>query len=154
MEQGHEPGSLRSRVRNDRNKKARMVMCHAGFVFDGLMLIGSGLVVIDRAMNECADDGADDWRGPEQPELRDRPVADEDCDAGAACGVHRAVGDRDRDQVDEREGEADGDGREALRRAFRGGSEDDHEEEGCREDFGDEAGDHRVLVRRVLAEAV
>lgn len=53
---------------------------------------------------------ADDGRDPEQLELCDGPAADEQRGAGAAGG-HREVGDRDADQVNQRQSEADGEGR-------------------------------------------
>jgi hypothetical protein len=46
-----------------------------------------------------------------------RPVADEQRHAGAARRVHRGVGDRNADQVDQRQAQADGDRREARRGA-------------------------------------
>ena len=56
-----------------------------------------------------------DRRHPEQPQLLQRPAADEQRRAGAARRVHRGVGDRDADQVDQRQAQADGDRREAGR---------------------------------------
>ena len=75
----------------------------------------SVLAAGDGAVDQRAQQGADDRRHPEQPQLRERPAADEDRHAGAARRVHRGVGHRDADQVDQRQAQADGDRREALR---------------------------------------
>ena len=58
---------------------------------------------------------ADDWRQPEHPELLERPPAHEHRRAGRPGRVHRRVGDRDADEVDERERQADGQRGEARR---------------------------------------
>ena len=77
---------------------------------------GSGLFLAgDERIDDAREDGADDRRDPEQPELREGPAADEERRAGAAGRVDREVGDRDADQVDQRQAEADGDRREARR---------------------------------------
>ena len=79
-----------------------------------------------------APSGAADQRGdPEQPELADGPAAGEEGRAGRARRVHRGVGDRDRDEVDQGERKADGEGGEALRCTPVRGAED-HEEEARR----------------------
>jgi hypothetical protein len=72
------------------------------------------------AVNGPAEQGADDRGGPEQPQLLDGPAADEKGYPGAASRVDGRVGDRDADQVDQREAHADGDGRQPLGRAFVG----------------------------------
>ncbi len=97
--------------------------------------------------DEAADDCSEDGGYPEEPELTECPASDEDRRAGAAGGVDRGVGDRDADEVDEREAEADGDGGEALGGALVGGAEDDEQEEGGEDDLDDEAGDERVAAR-------
>ena len=61
------------------------------------------------AIEHAAERAADERRDPEHPELRQRPAADEQRRAGAARRVHRGVGDRDADEVDEGQAEADGD---------------------------------------------
>jgi hypothetical protein len=70
MEQGHEPRSFRSRVSKYRDKKSPHGDAMRALFLYEVDLYGSGCrVVIDRAMDECADDGTGDWCGPEQPEL-------------------------------------------------------------------------------------
>ncbi len=49
-------------------------------------------------------------------------------DARAARRIHRGVRHRDADQVDQGQAQADGDRREALRRALVGGAQDDEQE--------------------------
>src|SRR5581483_12034607 len=71
----------------------------------------------DRSMDEARERRAGDRRDPEEPELRDRPAADEERRSRAARGIHRRVRDRDADQVDERQREPDRDPRESDRRA-------------------------------------
>jgi len=72
------------------------------------------------AVNGPAEQGADDRGDPKQPQLLDGPAADEQGDPGAASRVDGRVGDRDADQMDQREAQADGDGRQPLGRAFVG----------------------------------
>jgi len=62
-----------------------------------------------RLVDDPAEHSADDRREPEDPELLKRESADDDRRTGAARWVHGRVRHRDRDQVDERETEADGD---------------------------------------------
>ena len=79
----------------------------------------------------------------------ERPAADEQRRAGAARRIHRGVGHRDADQVDQRQAEADRDRREAARRALVGGAEDDHQEEEGHHDLGDERRGQRVAAGRM-----
>ena len=74
--------------------------------------------------------------------------------ARRARGVDRGVGDRDRDQVDQRQPETDGDRREARRCAAVGGAEDDDEEGRRQHDLGDERRHHRIAAGRQRAVAV
>ena len=74
--------------------------------------LGRGLLA-EPAVEDAAERAADQRRDPEQPELRQRPAADEQRRAGAAGRVDRGVGDRDADEVDQRQAEADGDRGEA-----------------------------------------
>ena len=66
-------------------------------------------------MDHAGHHGADDRRDPEQPELLERPAADEQRRTGAARRVHRRVGHRNADQVDQRERETDREAGEARR---------------------------------------
>ena len=56
----------------------------------------------------AADDATENRGDPEEPERLDGGPANENCHCGRAGRVHRRVGHRDRDEVDEREAEADG----------------------------------------------
>ena len=80
-------------------------------------------------INDAGQRRADDGREPEEPELLNRPAADEQRRTRAARGVDRKIRDRDADEMDEREPEADSDGREALRGALVRRAEDDQQEE-------------------------
>src|SRR5262245_33768219 len=82
----------------------------------------------DRRISATGEDRAEDGGDPEEPELLEGPAADDEGWTGAARRVDGEVRDRDTDEVDDGEAEADGDGREALRRAAIGGAEDDHKE--------------------------
>jgi hypothetical protein len=88
---------------------------------------------------------------PEEPQLLHRPAADEERRSGAACGVHRRVGNRDADQVDEGEAEPDGHARESDRSPAVRGAVDDHEEHEGHHDLRNQRGGQRVLARRVVA---
>ena len=96
--------------------------------------------------DDCSDDGSEDGRDPEEPELPEGCSVDEDCGAGAAGGIYGGVGDGDADEMDEGEAEADGDGREAFGGALVGGAEDDEEEEGGEHDFDEEAGEEGIAA--------
>src|SRR5688572_30463192 len=63
------------------------------------LLLSSGNHRIDGTGHDGADHGCE----PEKPELLQRPAADEECRAGAACGVHGEIGHGNTDQMDERE---------------------------------------------------
>src|SRR5262245_40076249 len=72
--------------------------------------------VAEPAVKSATQGPADEGRNPEKPELCQRPAADENGRAGAPGGVHRGVGDRDADKVDQDETHADRDWGEAGRR--------------------------------------
>ena len=74
----------------------------------------SGLLAADEAVGEGAGDGTDDGGDPEEPELADGPISDEDGDGGAAGRVNGGIRDGDADEVDERQPESDGQRCEAL----------------------------------------
>src|ERR1043166_4723915 len=105
---------------------------------------------VERARQNRADYGGD----PEQPELRDGPAAREYGRAGRARRVDRSVRHRDRDQVNQRQAEADGDGREALRGARVCRAEDDDRDEEGNHDFGNKTGREGIAARRGFGEAV
>jgi hypothetical protein len=90
-----------------------------------LLLLAPG----DEAIERGAQQRADDRRYPEEPQLADGPVADEQGNAVASGRVHRGVGDRDAGPVDQREGQADGK-RRAARRSPLAGRSPEHEQAG------------------------
>jgi hypothetical protein len=76
---------------------------------------------VDHGAEHRPRDGSD----PEHPQLRQRPTADDHRRSRAPRRVHREVGDRDTDQVDQRQPEADGDRGEPARAAIVGRAEND-----------------------------
>ncbi len=91
-------------------------------------LAGRQLLAAKPAMDRAEEQAADDRRHPGQPELAERPATREHRDAGAARRIDRGVGDRGADQVDQRQGEADGERPEAGR-GSRIGRAEDHDQE-------------------------
>ena len=62
--------------------------------------------------------GTEDGRQPEQPKLCDIDAAGEQCRAGAPRRIDRSVGDRDQEQMNERQTEPDGYSGKSDSRAF------------------------------------
>src|ERR1700678_2109723 len=62
----------------------------------GCVLLGE-----EDAVEEATQDAAEDWREPEEPELREGPSTDEEGGTGAAGGVDGEVGNGDTDEVDQ-----------------------------------------------------
>ena len=89
-------------------------------------------------MDAGADDGTNNRRQPKQPELLDGPAASEEYHAGRARRVDRGVGDRDQDQMDQRQRQTDGNGCKASRNAFAGRAQNDGQEHGGQNHFGDQ----------------
>ena len=108
----------------------------------------------DARVDEPGQQSADDRRDPEEPELLDRPAADEERGARAPRGVHGDVRHRDADQVDQREAEADRDRREPGRGALVRGAHDDEDEDEREHDLSDQTRRERVAARRVGSVAV
>src|SRR5208283_3791634 len=90
----------------------------------------------------------------EEPKLRERPAAHEERGTGAPSWVHRGAGDGDADEVNEGEGEPNGQSGEAFGSPRVGGPEDDDEEHEGQDHFGDEASLEVVPLWAVLAIAV
>src|SRR4051812_36588236 len=55
-----------------------------------------------RRIREASECRAGDWSEPKQPQLSERPTANEYRRPCAARGIYRNVGDRDPDQMNER----------------------------------------------------
>ena len=85
----------------------------------------------EKASRDCADDGRD----PKEPELRERPAADEDRGTRASCGIYREIRDRDADEMNEREREADRNSSESCDGFFGRGAEDDGQEDEREDDL-------------------
>lgn len=60
---------------------------------------GSLVAAADKTIDEGAEHATKNGGKPEQPQLRDGPVADVKRNAGTARGIHRGVRDRNADQV-------------------------------------------------------
>src|SRR5207237_1371477 len=71
---------------------------------------GDGLAG-DHGVDDAAEDGADDGRREEDPELRQRPAAHEDGGAEAPRRVYRQIGHGDADEMNQGQPEPDGHGR-------------------------------------------
>ena len=105
-------------------------------------LLLAALAFGDALVSDTADHAAQNRGDPEEPELLDGRTANEHSHSGRAGRVHRRVGHRDRDEVDEREAEADGNRGKACRCATVGGAHD-HEQENSREHgFNEECREH------------
>ena len=68
----------------------------------------------DEGIDHTSQGAAEDRGNPEKPELGEGPSIRKDDGPGAARGVEGVIRDRDADRVDQRHGQADGNGREAL----------------------------------------
>ncbi|NAZ86662.1 WYL domain-containing protein [Kineococcus sp. T90] len=119
----------------------------AGGGVDDLPLAGGGggaVVAGEEPVRQAGDRAADQGREPEQPELLQRRAPGEQGRAGGARGVHRGVRHGDAHQVDQGQGQPDGQRPEALRGAPVGGAEDDEQEETRQDDLGDQRRRQRV----------
>ena len=72
------------------------------------------------AVSDAGYYGAQNWRNPKEPELRECPAVDEYRLACAAGRIDGCIGDRDAYQMNERESKPDGYGRESVRRTLVG----------------------------------
>jgi hypothetical protein len=65
--------------------------------------IGRGLCLAftDETINKRTQHSTDDWSNPEQPKLRNCPIADKQSDTSTTCGVYRCLSDRDADQMNQ-----------------------------------------------------
>src|SRR5262249_55649236 len=67
------------------------------------------------AVQDTAGSAAENWRHPEQPQLRQRPTADKERGPRAARGIYRRIGDGNADQMDQRQRQPDGNRRKSDR---------------------------------------
>ena len=75
------------------------------------------LVAADQPIGRGPEQGAEDGRQPEQPQLGYRPVAANSATPVLRAGLDRGVGHRNADQMDQGQRQADGNRRKARRRA-------------------------------------
>jgi hypothetical protein len=108
------------------------------------------LPAADHAGNRRAEDG----RQPEQPELRHIRSAGKQRRAGASRRIDRGVGDRDQEEMYERQAKPDGYPGKSDRRAFRGAADDDLQEEERRDEFTQEARHQTVFSGAEIAVAI
>ncbi len=97
------------------------------------------------AVDEAAKYAADQRRHPEKPKLAESPSANKERLAGAARRIDGGVGDGNADEVDEREAQANGDGREAFGSAYIGRSHDNQQEKGCENNLSHQAGKQGIV---------
>jgi hypothetical protein len=90
----------------------------------------------------------------ELPQLGDVRPAGEQRRSDAARRIHRGVGHRNSDQLNQRQRQPDWDRGEPGRRRLVGAAEDHGQEEGRSHELGDEAGDHIVLAWVEIAVAI
>lgn len=108
-----------------------------------LLLLAFAALAFGQALVAQATNHATENRGdPEEPELLDGSAANEHCHCGRAGRVHGGVGHRDRDEVDEREAEADSDRGKASRCATVGSAHDHEQEDGREHGFNQERAAH------------
>lgn len=108
-----------------------------------LLLLALAALAFGQALVcNAADDATENRGDPEEPELLDGGPANEHCHCGRAGRVHGGVGHRDRDEVDEREAEADGNRGETCRSATVGGAHDHEQEDGRKHGFNQECTAH------------
>ena len=108
-----------------------------------LLLFALAALAFGEALVAHTTDDATENRGdPEEPELLDGGPTNEHGHSGRASRVHGGVGHRDRDEVDEREAEADGNRGETCRSATVGSAHDHEQEDGCKHGFNQECAAH------------
>ena len=94
----------------------------------------------DEGIDHAGERASQDRGDPEEPELLQGPAVGKDRRGGAARRVEGEIGDRDAGPIDQRHGQADGQGGQALRcPAVRRPQNDEEKKEG-EERFGAEAG--------------
>jgi len=112
------------------------------------------LLLREPLIDHAAEYRAGNGRDPEQPQLLQRPTAHKERRARAARRVHRRVGDRDADQVDQREAEPDGNRCESRGSALVRSAHDHEEEDEREDDLRDQARQQGILAGRMSAIAV
>jgi len=119
-----------------------------------LLFAPAALAFGDELVCNTADNAAENRGHPEEPELLDGCTANEHCHCGRAGRVHRRVGHRDRDEVDEREAEADSDRGKACRSATVGSTHDHEQEDGREHGFNQEGAAHATGLAAKGVQAV
>lgn len=101
---------------------------------------------------ECAEHRAHHRCQPEKPELRNRPATHEERHTCAACRIHGCVCDGDADEVNQRQGKADGNRCKASRSALIRRAENHQQEEHGHDHFCHECGEQRIPARPLDAK--
>lgn len=107
-----------------------------------LLFALAALAFGDALVCNTANHATENRGDPEEPKLLDGSAANEHGHSGRAGRVHGGVGHRDRDEVDEREAEADGDRGKACRSAAVGSAHDHEQEDGREHGFNQECAAH------------
>src|SRR5215471_2418782 len=68
----------------------------------GVRLLLAALSSEEPVVDAAAERSPNNRGDPEHPQLSERPSSDEHCGARAACRVHRKIGDRNPNQVNQR----------------------------------------------------
>jgi len=105
------------------------------------------IVMAEPPIHAASGRATEQRRKPEQPQLLQRPAADEQRRSSAARGIHRRIRNGDADQVDQREAQPDRDWREALRRIAVGCAHDYEQEYERHDEFAHQAGRERIPTR-------
>ena len=95
-------------------------------------------LVVELFADQSSDYSTDQRRNPEQPKLRNRPIAYEQCLTGAPRRVNGRVRDGNGYKVDERQAQTNGNGRKPSRRFVAGCTQNDKQEHHSEYDFCDE----------------
>src|SRR5215813_2975109 len=75
------------------------------------------LFLAEPQVSPSAEDGTDNWCHPEEPQLSECPASDKDGWTCTSGRIDRGVGDRNADQMDERQRQTDGDTSKPNRRS-------------------------------------
>src|SRR6516165_6342624 len=113
-----------------------------------------GLLLVDPAGQQPGDHRADDRRHPEQPQLADIFAAGKERRTGASRWIDRGVGDRDRHEMDQGQGQTDRDSSKAGSRTLRRAPNDDEEKKEGHHHFHKKASPEAIFAGAEIAIAV
>lgn len=112
------------------------------------------LVFSQPFVEQSAHDSSGDGGYPKEPKLLKSPTTHKDSGTRAASGIHRQIGDRDTNQMNQGQAEADGNRCEALRSTLVCSAMNDHQEHHGEDKLSNQGGDQGVSARRVFREAI